>query len=116
MDKAHILHEIKRTAAANGGVPLGQQRFLSATGIKRSDWFGVYWARWSEALQEAGFRPNQLVEAYDTVELLDKFVELALELGRLPTDADVRLKARSNPQFPCHCTFQRLGSKAEMVE
>src|SRR4051794_11339136 len=60
MDKAHILAEIKRTAAANGGMPLGRQRFFAETGIKQSDWEGVHWARWSEALQEAGFAPNQL--------------------------------------------------------
>ena len=116
MDKAHILQEIKRTAAANGGVPLGQQRFSSETGIKRSDWFGIHWARWGEALCEAGFAPNQLDEAYDKSELLDKFVELALELGRLPTHADMRLKAHNDSEFPSTSTFfRRLGSKAELV-
>jgi hypothetical protein len=116
MDKAHILHEIKRTAAANNGAPLGWRRFLSETGIKQSDWFGIYWGRWSEALCEAGFAPNQLTEAYSKTELLDKFAELALELGRLPTSADMRLKARQDPQFPHDKTFRRLGSKAEIVE
>ncbi len=117
MDKAHVLHEIKRTAAANGGVPLGQRRFSSETGIRRSDWFGTYWARWGEALCEAGFLPNQLDDAYDKSELLDKFAELALELGRLPTDADMRLKAHNDPEFPSSSTFhKRLGSKAEIVE
>jgi hypothetical protein len=28
MSKNHILEEIKRTAEADGGVPLGKQRFL----------------------------------------------------------------------------------------
>jgi len=115
MDKAHILREIKRTAAVNGGVPLGQQRFSSETGIKPSDWRGIYWARWSEAQQEAGFAPNQLTEAYEKTELLDKFAELALELGRLPTSNDIRLKAHNDPQFPCDTTFERLGSKARLV-
>jgi hypothetical protein len=116
VDKAHILQEIKRTAVANGGVPLGWRRFLSETGIRQSDWLGVYWARWSEAQREAGFHPNQLTEAYKRTELLDRFAELAQELGRLPTSADMRLKARTDPRFPSEKTFRRLGLKTEIVE
>src|SRR5947209_20267542 len=100
MEKAYILREIKRTAAANGGVPLGWRRFLSETGIKQADGAGVHWARWNDALREAGFAPNQLTEAYEKAELLDKYAELAVEVGRLPANADSRLKARSDPGFP----------------
>lgn len=53
MTKLHILQEIKRTTQANGGKPLRKIEFESATGITRHDWFGVYWARWSDALREA---------------------------------------------------------------
>src|SRR5260370_640330 len=94
MDKAHILSEIRSTAKANGGEPLGWRRFLSETGIRQSDWLGVHWARWSDALREAGFTPNQLTESYTKEELLEKYSRLALELGRLPTSADARLKSR----------------------
>lgn len=115
MDKAHILREIKRTATANGGIPLGWRRFFSETGVRQSDWLGIYWARWSEAVREAGFAPNQLTEAYGKIDLLDKFAELALALGRLPTSADMRLKAHNDPQFPSEKTLRRLGSKAKLV-
>jgi len=46
--KQHIIDEIKRTAEANDGVPLGIGRFLKETGIKKSDWEGKYWVRWSD--------------------------------------------------------------------
>ncbi len=55
MTKLHILQEIKRTTKANGGTPLRKLQFESKTGIKRYDWFGVYWARWSDAIREAGY-------------------------------------------------------------
>lgn len=54
MTKLYILQEIQRTTQANGGIPLRKIEFESETGIKRYDWFGVYWARWSDALREAG--------------------------------------------------------------
>jgi len=60
MTREQIIAEIRRTATDNGGVPLGRGRFYSETGIKESDWSGKYWARWSEAVAEAGFRPNRL--------------------------------------------------------
>ena len=48
MSKQHILDEIRRTAEENGGVPLGLDRFVVATGIKEFDWRGRYWApTWS---------------------------------------------------------------------
>jgi hypothetical protein len=53
--KLYILQEIQRTTKANGGTPLRKLQFESKTGIKRSNWFGVYWARWSDAIREAGY-------------------------------------------------------------
>ena len=46
MNKEHILKEIKRTTQANGGVPLGQQRFLHETGIKKSEFNDI--PSWAE--------------------------------------------------------------------
>ena len=57
MDKQQILSEIRRTATANGGEPLGRLRFFNETGIKESDWLGKWWPRWSAVVEEAGFTP-----------------------------------------------------------
>jgi len=115
MKKEHILQEIKRTAEANGGTPLGWRKFVSATGIKESDWLGVHWARWNDAIREAGFAPNQLQGAYDRMELLGKYAKLAQELGRLPAKGDLRLKASSDSKFPNDKTFDRIGAKLELI-
>lgn len=72
MDKQHILAEIKRTAEANGGVPLGLEKFFQKTGIKRSDWSGIHWVRWGDAIQEAGFTANHLQGAYNEEYLLEQ--------------------------------------------
>ena len=60
MTKLYILQEIKRTTKANGGIPLRKLQFESQTGIKRYDWFGVYWARWSDAVREACYVHDHL--------------------------------------------------------
>ena len=62
MTKLYILQEIKRTTQANGGIPLRKLQFESETGIKRYDWFGVYWARWSDAIREAGWMQDHIQE------------------------------------------------------
>lgn len=117
MTKAHILIEIKRTALANGGVPLGMARFQDETGIRKSEWFGKHWARWSEAVQEAGFTPNSLQAPYDKVKLLEKFAQLCKELKRLPSDADVNYKHHRDRAFPPGKTLRaRFGVKAVLIE
>jgi len=114
MDRQHILKEIRRTALVNGGVPLGTQRFAAETGIKRSDWLGRFWARWGDALTEAGFRPNAFQESFDVAQVASRYLEFARELGRLPVEAELRMKGKADPSFPSHSTFRlRLGNRDE---
>jgi hypothetical protein len=115
VEKERILREIKRTAEENGGKPFGWRRFESETGISHSDWHGKHWARWSDAVREAGFDPNQFTSAYDAEELLEKLAQLARELGHLPVEGELRMKARSDSDFPHNRPFRRLGGKAEII-
>ena len=115
MDKSHIIAEIQRTAEANGERPLGLARFKEETGIARSDWYGKYWARWGDALVEAGYSPNKLQGAYDDSWVLDQLVKFIRELGHYPVSGELRLKARNDSDFPHHNVFRRLGRKAELA-
>ena len=100
MNKEHILQEIKRTAEANGGLPLGRLRFFRETGIKESDWKGKFWARWNDAVAEAGLEPNKKTSAYEESLLIEKYISLMRELGRVPVVAEIRMKVRSDASFP----------------
>ena len=111
MTKEHVLSEIRRTAAANGGIPLGVQRFFAETGVKVSDWRGRFWARWGDALQEAGFQPNEFTAARTAEDLLTHLAGLVRELDRFPVDAEIKLKSHADPRFPSHDTFRRFGGK-----
>lgn len=115
MTKSDILSEIKRTAAANGNRPLGTRAFCAETGIKKSDWYGLYWARWSDAQKEAGFEANQLQQPLEIDSIIVALAKLTRELGRLPVEGDLRLKKRADPGFPSHSTFWRIGPKAKRL-
>ncbi len=52
-DKQYILGEIQRTAV----LPFRTKAFRAETGITEYEWKGVHWARWGDALIEAGFEP-----------------------------------------------------------
>lgn len=115
MHKQHILAEIRRTATANGGRPLGKERFYRETGINESDWLGKHWARWSDAIRESGFEPNQMQGALDESAVIESFISLMRELRKFPTANEIKLKARNAPGFPWHNTFSRFGPKHQFA-
>lgn len=116
MTREEILDEIRRMAAENGGKPLGRNRFLRVTGL--TEWeFGQHWARYGDAVREAGFEPNRLQPAYDEAFLLGKFIGLTRELGRIPTRGEMRLqRINADPAFPHTTVFdRRFGSKNGLI-
>jgi hypothetical protein len=115
MNKQQILDEIRRTAKANAGLPLGHKRFEQETGIGYHDWWGKHWGRWGDALQEAGFAPNTLQDAFSDEMLVEKLVAFIRELGRFPGNGDLRLKKRNDSTFPNDKVFDtHFGSRLRL--
>jgi len=107
MSKEEILAEIRRGVAANDGVAPGEIAFRARTGIKESAWKGRYWARWTDAVREAGFDPNSMNQRIPEDELLEKLATYITNLGRFPIKDEINLKARSTPSFPVWQTVKR---------
>jgi hypothetical protein len=99
MEKEYIIEEIKRTAKENGGIPLGQRKFASETGIKEYDWLGMYWSKWSDAIKEAGYEPNIFSKCYAEELLIKKLIELIREIGKFPTCRELLLKTGTTKHF-----------------
>ncbi|MFN0011614.1 MAG: GIY-YIG nuclease family protein [Phycisphaerales bacterium] len=117
LSKEQIVEEIKRSAAANGGVPPGWRKFRTETGIGEKDWLGKHWARWSEALRDAGFENNQFNEPYSEDELLERYAKVTLDFGRLPTDRDIRFAVAKGARLPGGKTFAgKFGGKTRLIE
>lgn len=115
MDRAGILAEIRRTADANGGRALGIERFAAETGIREHEWKGRYWARWSDAVEEAGYSPNLFQTRGDDDALMARLAEEVRRLGRLPTEAELKLIRHRDPAFPSTRVFRRLGRKRDIA-
>ncbi|MCU7921743.1 MAG: GIY-YIG nuclease family protein [Candidatus Thiodiazotropha sp. (ex Dulcina madagascariensis)] len=118
MKKEHILSEIKRTAAESDGIPLGIDRFREATGIRKEDWYGIFWTKWSDAQIEAGLNPNKFsLPAFDEEWMVQKVIECIRELGHFPTQPEFKIKRRNDSEFPNPTTLRnRLGNKLDKVE
>ncbi len=115
ISKAHILDEIRRTADANSGKALGKERFERETGIREWDWSGRYWARWSEALAEAGYAANEMNTRLDDEIVLEALASEVRNLGRFPTASELRLRRRADPSFPSQKVFERFGGKQGQI-
>lgn len=116
--KDEILAAIRREAAANGGVPPGKVKFARATGIKESAWVGRYWARWGDALLEAGFKPNLWQSAKEDEEgLVRHLAGLTLRLGHYPVGAERKMHRTKDPDFPASNTLDtRLGDRNRQLK
>ncbi|GKY87914.1 GIY-YIG nuclease family protein [Sinisalibacter aestuarii] len=113
--KQEIVEHIRRIADVDGAAP-GRHRFEVVTGIKRHDWYGVYWARWGDALKEAGLKTNTMQTKSEREHVLKAYVGLIEKLGRVPTEGDIRIERRTNESFPSHSTIgTRIGLKGDRL-
>ena len=104
-------------AASNNGQPPGQKLFAKETGILEHHWRGNYWARWSDALAEAGYEPNDWNGRLDTQSVMTSVLVVCRHLGRVPTRDEIDLYRKSDPSVPRSAAVARhLGGRAEMIE
>ena len=115
MDKQEIIEEIKRTTNLNKGKALGRERFEKETGIKMSDWYPFHWLRWGDAIQEAGFVPNQLNTAFSKDVVIEKLISFIKEIGHFPVYGEFRLKSKQDSTFPSHGVFDKFGGKKKLA-
>lgn len=110
-----ILDEIRRVAAELGAAP-GRRTFATESGVQPSDWQGRYWARWSDALAEAGLPANVLNQKLDDATIMRALAEETRRLGRFPGKPDLQMRRRDDPTFPSHNVFAARGRRADLIE
>jgi hypothetical protein len=111
-----ILQEIQKLAKANDGQPPGVRAFQQHTGIGEHLWRGVYWARWGDAIKEAGFTANEWQGKSDTGRIFEKYIEAARHYGYLPTAAELLMYRKAHVDFPGVKTiYTHFGSKEGLL-
>jgi hypothetical protein len=116
-DKGFILDEIRRIASLNGGAPVGARRFETETGIAEHEWRGAHWARWGDALSEAGFAPLEWTTGSTVEEILGLLAVLVRRCGKYPTVSEILLEKRKNKAIPTpQALGRKLGPKSEAIK
>lgn len=114
MTKEFILGEIRRTA--RDGVPLGHRAFATATGIKEHDWRGKLWARWGDAVNEAGFEARAKQERHPEELIFDKILALTEKLGHFPAISEMQMERVADSSFPNNRSIFRRYDRKTLLD
>lgn len=113
--RERIIDEIRRVAEKIGRPP-GRQVFTRETGIRESEWYGVYFSKWSDALKEAGCEPNKKQEKLSSDYVLRKYAEAVRHYGHVPSSSELRMYTRNRRDVPGHSTFSNhFGNKTSLI-
>lgn len=111
----HILGEIRRLAELNGQPP-GQRLFERETGIAVHVWVGKLWAKWGDALVEAGYEPNAWQSRLNSDDVLNGVIAGIRHFGRFPARNELMLYRQANPSIPTDQAIKRhFGRKSDLV-
>lgn len=98
--REQILNEIRKFAQANDGRVPGVRIFERETGIRESAWRGVLWARWGDAVKEAGLEPNVKQGRIEEDFFLAKIAVACRHFGKFPTAMELRMFQKQDDNFP----------------
>ena len=105
--REEIISEIRRFAAANHGRVPGATAFASATRIKESAWRGRYWARWTDAVREAGLEPSEWNQKIPEDDIVRQLADYIASIDHFPTRDEINVHARKVAGFPVAVTIKR---------
>jgi Meiotically up-regulated gene 113 len=110
--RERILSEIKRLAVANSGQAPGSKTFENETGIRRDEWRGKLWSKWSDAVAEAGLQPLERTKKVDVTLIYSKLSDVVRHYKREPSQAEIQMYRQIDTDLPRYQTLvDRFGSK-----
>ncbi|MDO8296411.1 MAG: GIY-YIG nuclease family protein [Caulobacter sp.] len=90
--------------------------FERETGIGAHQWSGKFWARWSDAISEAGHEPNKRTERLDSQVILAQIVDACRHYGHLPTKAELQLYGKDGNGFPSsNAILRNIGRRSAVI-
>jgi hypothetical protein len=107
MNREQIILQIKRTAEANGNIPLGERLSFRETKLTRNALRRNGFANYGSAVQAAGYKRNQLHQAIGDDQLFTPLAALAREVSHFPTEGERAVARYKDPVFPGPSAFRR---------
>ncbi len=90
--------------------------FKAETSIGESKWRGRYWARWGDALNEAGFQPNDWTKKSGATEVMSGVIVACRHFGRLPTNSEIEILRQTNPEVPAPNVIRsNIGNRSDLI-
>lgn len=115
IQKQEIIRLIRSIADASGGVPPGEKKFKTETGIGPHEWRYRIWRNWSDALAEAGFTGTGWVTRRDDDIILGQVLALAKKLGTFPNSTELQFEGANNSEFISYKALQRRWKMGELA-
>ena len=109
MSREQILAQVKRTADANGGTPLGERAFFAETRTTRRTLWRAGFPNYGTAVEAAGYQPNRMKEALNDDTLFAPLARLVRRLGRFPTQGERFAARQADPSMPGIAAYTRRG-------
>ena len=89
----------------------------SQSGIRRHQWLGKYWSKWSDALREAGLGANDFKKRTELEIKFPKFADAVRYFGREPSGAELELYWNDQRDAPSYKSIvKRFSSKSELFQ
>lgn len=107
ISREEVLTEIRKFVATNDGEIPGERTFVAATRMKQSAWKGKYWARWTDAVREAGYDPNAMMQKIPDEDILEQLAGFITKLGYFPVRDEINVYARTASGFPVWQTIRK---------
>lgn len=116
LSKEQILALYNRLVKKHGGRPIGERIFARESEVSRYYWQGGYWSSWSALQIEAGHVPNNATDKIADEVLLKGFAEVTLEMKKIPSEADLMIRRRTDPSLPSKGAYRRWGGRVALLD
>lgn len=117
MDKKEIIAEIKHVASLLGGKSPSIADMEKHSGLLAYQWKGKYWIKWSEALTEAGYKPNRFSSPALGKENIIKSILLYIKsINRMPLFLELKMHKIEDPSFPNITTIKNNFNNKEYLD
>ena len=116
MNREQLLQRLRQLAELNGDVPVGERAFFADTRLTRRTLWRAGFANYGAAVEAAGYKRNELKQAYSDDTLFPPLAKLTRRLQHFPTEAERIVERHRDSTFPGPSAYRRRASGESLVQ